>query len=102
MPSSNYGEYTKPSVSGPGCSYATLHSYNQNYFGRGGGAVGPASISQTRSLETVVVPSYGGIGYNTLSYTQRNPSCSGYHKTRNAYPSYPNACGQFTSQQCGL
>lgn len=101
MPS-NYGEYSKPTVSGAGCSYSTLHGYNQNYFGRGGGAVGAPVASQTRSLQNVIVPSYGGVGYNTLTYNQKNPSCAGYHSQKHAYPSYPNSCGQFSSGQCGL
>ena len=98
----NNHEYSGPSVKGSGCSYATLNSYNQNYFGRNGGAVGSAVASQTKSLETVVVPSYGGVGYNSLAYTQQEPQCGGYYNVRNAYPNFANGCGRFSSRQCGL
>ena len=94
-------EYTRPTVSSNGCAYATLDSYNQNYWGRAG-IVGPPVMSQGQSMETVVIPSYGGIGYNTLAYNQNNLSCSGYYNVKSAYPSYPNACGRFSAQQCGL
>jgi len=91
------GEYTNPTVGSGGCSYATLNNYNQNYFGRGG--VGAPVLSQTRSNEIVVVPSYGGPGYNSLM-NQKQPTCSGYYSVNSAYPNYPS-CGQFSSRMCG-
>lgn len=94
----NYGEYSRPTVTSGGCSYSTLSSYNQNYFGRG--KVGAPTLSQTRSQEVVVIPSFGGPGYKALSNT-KVPTCSGYYDIDSAYPSYPNACGKFSSRLCG-
>jgi hypothetical protein len=94
-----YGEYTRPMVTSGGCAYATLDNYNQNYFGRG--AVGAPTLSQTRSNELVVVPTYGGVGYQTLM-NSKQPSCSGYAPIQQAYPAYAGgACGQFSSSLCG-
>jgi hypothetical protein len=98
MPSSNSGEYTNSRVSSSGCSYANLHSYNQNYFGRNGGAVGAPVQSQTSSNEVIIVPAYGGVGYNSLNQGQSNSS--GYYNIRSSYPNYPSACNQFSSQLC--
>jgi hypothetical protein len=92
----NYNEYSRPSVASSGCAYATLDSYNQNYFGRG--AVGAPRISQTASNQVVVVPAYGGPGYS-MSQQEKIPSCSGYQDINNAYPNYP-ACNQFSSNMC--
>lgn len=86
-------EYSRPAVGANGCAYARLDNYNQNYFGVNSSA--PA-LSQVRSNEIVVVPSYGGFGYQTLTLN-RSPSCSGYYNVSNAYPSYPNMCGQITN-----
>lgn len=97
MPGSST-EYSKPTVSAGGCSYSTLNAYNQNYFGRS--ASGAPVMSQTRSNEVVVVPSFGGPGYN-LGQSMKRPSCSGYHNIKGAYPNYPNACGLFSSNLCG-
>ena len=91
-------EYTRPSVTSNGCAYATLDNYNQNYFGKG--LVGAPRLAQTRSNSIVVVPSYGGLGYQSLM-VQKTPTCSGYYSVNNAYPSYPNACGNFTSSLLG-
>lgn len=90
----NSAEYSRPTVGAGGCAYSTLNSYNSNYFGRG--LAGAPALSQTRSNEVVIVPSYGGVAYNTL---MRNPtpSCNGYYTVRSAYPSYANGnCSQFT------
>lgn len=95
----NYSsEYTRPTVGAGGCAYSTLDSYNQNYFGKG--LAGSPTISQTRSNEVIIVPSYGGTAYNTL---MRNPtpSCNGYYTVQSAYPNYQNGnCGQFSSSLC--
>jgi len=98
MPGSNQNEYQRSSVTSNGCAYATLNSYNHNYFGRG--RVGAPVLSQISSPEVVVVPAFGGPGYNTLEQAPV-PSCNGYYDIDTAYPSYPNACGQFSSQLCG-
>lgn len=89
-------EYSGIAV-GNGCAYATLNSYNQNYFGRGG--TGSPVISQTRSLQTVVIPSYGGLSYSNMS--SRVPSCNGYMTLKSSYPNFPNSCSQFSSRMCG-
>lgn len=93
-------EYSRPSVTSNGCNYSTLHSYNMNYFGRGA-VVGAPRLSQTSSPETVVIPSFGGLGYRVLEHGVRVPSCSGYFDIESAYPSWPNACGRFSSRLCG-
>jgi hypothetical protein len=92
----NYGEYTNPTVGAGGCSYATLNNYNQNYFGHG--AVGAPVMSQVSSNEVVIVPSFGGPGYNISR--QRQPTCTGYLNVSGAYPNYPNQCGRFSSSLC--
>ena len=92
-------EYSRPSVTSNGCSYSTLSSYNANYSGRGP-IVGAPTMSRARSNEIVVVPSYGGPGYQNLTQ-QRNSTCTGYYPVSSAYPAYPNACGQFSSRLCG-
>ena len=94
-------EYNKPSVSGAGCNYANLQSYNQNYFGRG--HVTTPQISSSRSAEIVVVPSYGGVGNNALTTNLANgktPSCNSFYTLNSAYPSYPGTCGAFSSNLC--
>jgi len=89
---SHNGEYTRPSVTSSGCAYATLDNYNQNYYALGGqGAPVPA---QAMSNQIIVVPSYGGPGYNLTQ--QRVPSCSGYSSIQSAYGS-SNQCGVFAS-----
>jgi hypothetical protein len=92
-------EYSRPTVTSNGCAYTTLDNYNQNYTGRQG--VGAPVMSQTRSNEVLIVPSYGGPGYSVLTNGMRNPSCSGYYNVSNAYPNFPNTCGQFSSRMCG-
>ena len=94
----NHGEYTRPSVASGGCSYSTLYNYNQDYYGRG--LVGAPTLAQARSHETIIVPSYGGPGYQNLVHST-TPTCTGYYSIDSAYPSYPNACGQFNSRLCG-
>lgn len=96
----SYNEFSKPSVGSNGCAYATLNSYNHNYFGRGIATANAAPrASQARSNEVVVIPSYGGPGYQQFS--QKNPSCSGYNDLDQAYPNYPSSCGLFSSSLCG-
>jgi len=93
-----YNEYSKPTVSGNGCSYSTLVDYNQNYFGRGG--VGAPTLSQARSNEVMILPSFGGKGYK-LGASQ-GTSCSGFQNLKGAYPSYASGnCNAFSSNLCG-
>lgn len=98
MPGANSNEYSKPSVSGPGCSYANLQDYNQNYFGRSG--VGAPTRASAKSNEVVVLPSFGGVGYK-LGQTQGS-TCTGFLNLKNAYPNYATGnCGSYTSNLCG-
>lgn len=93
-------EYTQSSVGANGCSYSTLNSYNQNYFGRGQMNMAP-QLSQTRSNEVVVIPGFGGSSYNILNSGVQGGNCNGYYSIQDAYPQYPNACGAFSSALCG-
>ena len=100
----NQREYSRPAVSGPGCNYANLQGYNQNYFGRG--RVTIPQISGSRSAQIVVTPSYGGNGYGALNNglvqgQGLQKSCNGYFSISNGYPNFPYACGAFSSNLCG-
>jgi hypothetical protein len=90
-------EFHGSAVGAEGCAYARLGAYNNNYFGRS--VIGAPVISQTRSNEIIVVPSFGGPGYNNL-VASKNPNCSGYSKLKNAYP-ISGGCGVYTSRMCG-
>jgi hypothetical protein len=76
-------EYSKPTVGAPGCSYASLHNYNQNYFGRAN--TGAPKVASMASNEVIIVPSYGASGYRSLMH-QKQPTCSGYYSVSSAYP----------------
>ncbi len=89
-------EYTKASVGSAGCTYATLQGYNQNY-NLSTINVGAPVVSSARSNEIVIVPSYGGVGYSSLSASQgRSSSCTGYPSVKYAYPLGNNSCNLFT------
>lgn len=83
--SRQYIEGTSPTVSGSGCSYATLSHYNN----------GSQGMQPPRPAGTVtgayIVPSYGAPGYNTLQY---EPTCSGYPTIGQAYHSKGGNCNQ--------
>ncbi len=89
-------EYNRPAVAGPGCNYATLQSYNQNYFGRG--AVVVPQMSQSRSAE-IVIPSYGGSSLSTFNV--KTPSCNGFYDISSAYPNGTQGCSSFSNNLCG-
>lgn len=91
-------EYSRPSVGASACGYMTLHGYNNDYFGASAAGM-PPRVSGLRSNQTIVVPSYGGIGYN--KFNQSRPTCSGYYNMSNAYPAFTNACWNYTSNLCG-
>ena len=93
-----YREYERPTVSSGGCAYATLSCYNQGYYGKSVMAPTPAT---TPSMETLVVPNFGGKGYSSLMHGTCAPSCSGYFSIDGAYPNFPNNCSKFTSRLCG-
>lgn len=79
-------EYSKPSVSGSGCTYSRLQNYNQNYATTQ--TAGAPVVASVRSNEIVIIPSYGGIGYSSLNASESSsgPSCTGYSRARDAYP----------------
>lgn len=98
-------EYSRSSVGGRGCQYSNLTNYSQNYFGRG--RVMLPQLSSARSNQVVVVPSFGGPGYNALQTNTGQcfgggvPSCTGFYSLKSAYPNFPNTCGAFSSRLCG-
>jgi hypothetical protein len=82
----SFREYSRPSVSGSGCTYSSLQNYNQNYASTQ--TPGAPVVASARSNEIVIIPSYGGIGYSSLNASAdgSTPSCTGYSRARNAYP----------------
>jgi hypothetical protein len=80
--------------------YTTLSAYNST---PGQFSAGPPLPSQTAVQATVIVPSYGGVGYsilqNNLAFNQL--SSSGYFNVNNAYPSYGNNCQAYTTALAG-
>jgi len=91
-------EYTRPTVSSSSKGYATLNSYSQNYYGPNGLAA--PKPSRLQSQQVVIVPAFGGIGYQDVAKQQKSSS-TGYYNIHSAYATFPNACGQFSSQLCG-
>jgi hypothetical protein len=93
--SRNTTEYAKATVGSSGCSYSTLQNYNQN-FSLSTMNSGAPVVSGTRSNEVVIVPSYGGTGYSSLTATNGSgqPSCTGHPLARYAYPT--EGCNLFT------
>lgn len=78
--------------------YSTLGHYYQ-----GEGQIRPPLPSQTNVQKVIVVPAFGGTGYNVLQnnlpISEFNDS--GYYTLRTAYPSFPsncNACTRYVSQ----
>lgn len=89
---------------GSSSGYKTLATYHSSYCGRGVMAPVPASAPcQSR----VIVPSWGGMDYDTLSHGA-GPSggCSGgkgYFGMAQAYPRAGgcSSCTSYTSKVCG-
>ena len=76
--------------------YATL----AGYVSRGGPYSAGAPVpSQTAVQSVVIVPSYGGSGFNILQHNlpYNQLSSSGYFNINNAYPSYGNNCQAYTT-----
>ena len=99
---SNSSEYTRSSTNTV-AGYSTLGNYYKRMKGTVMAAPVPAS--------TVVIPSFGGNGYNVLQHGMCNDSCGdGYFTLCNAYPNSgcskkggaccPGNCGTFTSAGC--
>jgi len=99
----NYGTYQNSDVcteSSCNGDYATLSGYNST---PGAFVAGPPVPSQSIIPATIIVPSYGGAGYNVLqnglSFNQMNTS--GYFNVTNAYPAYGNNCQAYTTALSG-
>ncbi len=93
-PQLNTGTYYLDDGSSYSGDYATLSGYNRHPSAF---VAGPPVPSQTAVQSVVIVPTYGGSGYNTL---QNNLSPSqltscGYFNVNNAYPSYGNNCQSY-------
>jgi len=92
-------EYSRPTVGGPGCSYANLCSYNSAYTR---GVVPPVPSSAAGPMQ-YLIPSYGLPGYQSLQHGGGlGPSCSGYFSINQAYGNGAAGgnCGRFTSALC--
>jgi len=75
-------------VSGAGCSYSTLSTYNNGSAGGMGSP--PAPMGSVSGV--YVVPAWGAPGYNTL--TMSGQSCSGYGNINSAYGGGGGDCNQ--------
>jgi len=99
----NYGTYQQNDTcveTGCNGTYSTLSGYNTT---PGAFVAGPSVPSQTAIPATIIVPTWGGAGYNTLMnnvpFQQLNTS--GYFNVTNAYPSYGNNCQAYTTSLGG-
>jgi hypothetical protein len=88
-------EYSRPTVGGPGCSYANLCSYNSAYTR---GVVPPVPSSAAGPMQ-YLIPSYGLPGYQTLTHGL-GPSCSGYFSINQAYGQPGSGCARYTTGLC--
>jgi hypothetical protein len=52
------------------------------------------------SMATVVVPTFGAPGYDTLLHNQPRPSGVNYFNITSAYPQYGNSCTAFATRMC--
>lgn len=85
-------EYSN-STGGAGCAYANLGAYSGSY------SMGIPAQGVVRQNMAYVVPSYGTMGYDTL--TSKDPSCSGYPNIMSAYGSDAGSCNtQYTLSKC--
>lgn len=76
--------------------YATL----AGYVNRGGPYSAGAPVpSQSAVQSVVIVPGWGGAGFNILQHNlpYNQLSSSGYFSINNAYPSYGNNCQAYTT-----
>ena len=82
------------SVNTSGCSYTTLQNYNG--FSDNNRLAGKSSSSPNEP-PIVVVPGYGGIGYNIkgLNPGFQDISNSGYFNVNKAYGSDDSTCGNY-------
>ena len=83
------------SVNGPSCSYASLGGYN----GTKKGGVGHPQVAPTTVVGTYIVPDYGAIGYNALTFG--GPTCAGYPDITTAYGKGASNCNtKYMSRLC--
>jgi hypothetical protein len=81
------------------CSYNTLGKYSN---GQGSGTlpgVMAPILPGVPSMQTTVVPAYGGMSYDTLTGGPKFAGCGGYFDITTAYPNYPN-CTKNTTRHC--
>lgn len=76
--------------------YATLGGYSNKPGQYVAGAPVP---SQTAVQSVVIVPAFGGSGYQILQHNlpYNQLSSSGYFNINNAYPSFGNSCQAYTT-----
>lgn len=91
-------EWQRPTVASDGCAYSTLAVYNQGYYGRGIISPTPAVINRF-GIQPLIPPAVTIPGYEVLGGCVS--SCGGYYTIADAYPSYPNNCGRYSSGLCG-
>lgn len=89
-------EWSKPSVQGGACSYATLHKY----YGGSGMAVPDASASA--KVQRAILPSFSPPpGYFSVSGPPQNvPSCSGYANVNKAYGGVRGCAADYAAKLC--
>lgn len=75
-------EYSGLNPNGSACSYVTLGSYNT---GMPFGAMAPIPASQVLANTKIIIPSYGGMGYQSLTHGSTS-SCGPYFNRTDAYP----------------
>lgn len=74
--------------------YSTLGTYNK-------GTQWTAPQAFAPSMATIVVPTFGAPGYDTLLHNQSQPNGSGYFNIMTAYPSFAaNNCTSFSNRLC--
>lgn len=73
-------------ISSGSCNYKNLGNYSES------SSTMPALASTTSQDKKFVIPSYGGVGYDTLNHGKNVPSCSGYFNIQSAYGSGVGNC----------
>ena len=87
------GDYVNLAAGGSSCAYAPLGNYNGEYSM---GVPAQGSVSSG----SYIVPSWGAIGYDSLTSTV--PSCSGYYNITNAYGADAGSCQTtYRTSLCG-
>lgn len=85
-------EYNNNTVSGNGCSYATLGSYNGSYSMN-------TKPTPNQVSGVYVVPSWGAPGYDTLVSSM--PLCGGYNNIESAYGKDADNCStKYVEKSC--